>query len=61
MGAPGREREAYRDQMNYCKDCKKAKSKGQIWFCEKHRQFITVFTIAYLKDKQCPDYERWKK
>ena len=53
------------DELKHCKECIKAKAKtgfkNDIWYCGKHRRYITEHTTSdmYRKDgKQCPDYER---
>ena len=59
-------------ELKFCKDCARAKHKEgfsrDLWYCGKHRQFITEFTTTemYLfrknrkpcPDYECPDYER---
>lgn len=46
----------------YCKDCIKAKPKTDrtaLWFCGKHRRFITEHSLATLNyETQCKDYEK---
>lgn len=52
--------------IEYCKNCIRAKRKaGKIlmWYCGKHRLYITEHTTAdiYRKDsKPCPDYQEAK-
>ncbi len=52
-------------ELKFCKECVRAKYRTDfnhdMWYCGKHRQFITEFTTTemYRKDrKPCPDYER---
>ncbi len=55
------------EKAQYCRNCQNAKPKAehkmQIWFCGKHRLFITEHTCYnHIHDKDCKDYvERGKE
>lgn len=51
------------EERQYCKDCINAKPKPDritaLWYCGKHRQFITQYTcVSALLDRDCKDYVR---
>lgn len=52
-------------ELKFCKDCARAKRRTDfgrdMWYCGKHRQYITEFTTIEMHrkdDKPCLDYER---
>ena len=53
-------------ENKYCKNCINAKPKPDktvaLWYCGKHRRFITKHAIASVKGKDCKEYtERVKE
>ena len=54
-----------KENLKYCKDCVNAKKKLEhdaLWFCGKHRRFITEHScVSALVDKDCKDYQEVTK
>ena len=52
-------------ENKYCKNCTNAKPKPDkivaLWYCGKHRRFITEHAMAFAKRKDCKDYTERSK
>ena len=48
--------------VQYCKDCINAKPKPQfkaieVWYCGRHKRYITPYTFVFSANGNCPHYE----